>query len=147
MVNIATFVLDDDPDVLDAVGEAIKRTGLINYKLFTNWGKFVDGLTEDIHVVVIDHLLTEKTGLDILKIIKQKNDNSFVIVYTGYTKEDTIIDYMNNNANRWVKKSDPRHMELLIEYIQQGLQTSYAKIELIKELKAAKEQRYDTGKV
>ena len=139
-INIATFILDDDIDVLDIIKATIDRAGIRNYKLFTNEEKFISGLTEDIHVCVVDHWLSRRTGLDILKEIKNKNEASFVIAYTVGTNPDIIIDYLNGGADRFVDKNKANHLDMLTSYLKEGLEIGTRRIEYSSFLKAKKEK-------
>ncbi len=140
-VNIATYILDDDQDILDIVEEMISKLGITNYKLFTDEQLFLDGLTEEIHVVIVDHFLNESTGLDIVKMIKDKNEDSYVIVYSGMRDHENIIKYINSGVDGWVDKNAPDHLNDLCTYLKQGLKTAKKKIDLYAFVKEDRQKR------
>jgi DNA-binding NtrC family response regulator len=135
-IKIATFFLDDDPEALDLIKKTIDEAGITDYKLFTDEDVFIEGLTESVHVCVIDHLLSKKTGLDILKEIKAKNDFSYVIAYTGYTKNpEVLIDYINAKINAFVDKNKPNHLEQLTQFLKEGLRVAERNLEFYADFK------------
>jgi DNA-binding NtrC family response regulator len=140
MVNIATFILDDDKEVLGLIKDVIDLAGIRDYKLFTDEQDFIDGLTDEIHVCIVDHILNSKTGLDILHEIKRRNQHSFVIIYSGIKNPNTIIDYLNSDADKFVDKNKPDHLAQLGQYALMGLDVARNRIEFMNYLKATAEK-------
>jgi DNA-binding NtrC family response regulator len=140
VVNIATLILDDDVDLLSIIKETIDKAGITNYNLFTNEDDFVKGLTPAIHVCVVDHILDKKTGLDILHEIKEKNEFSYVIAYTGIRKPEVIEEYLNGGANKFVNKNKDNHLELLTQFLKDGLRVAKKNLDFSNFLKGAVEK-------
>lgn len=134
-VNIAIFILDDDKEALEMIEETIREEGITNYRLFRHEDDFEKELNDEIHVCVVDHRLHLKSGLDVVKLIKERNKDSFVIIYTGHKNPDTIIKYWQSGADEWIDKGDGGHLEQLAKYIRKGLRKSVAKIKLMEYLK------------
>lgn len=140
VVNIAAFAIDDDPDTLNEIEQVIHNSGIENYNLFTNEDDFINGLTGDIHVCIVDHLLVRKTGLDILKAVKEKNEFSFVIAYTGVRDPEIIEKYLNGGANRFVDKNKKHHLQLLTQFLREGLNVAKKNLEFSNYLKGEMEK-------
>ena len=135
-VNIATFILDDQADVLDLIKYEIDLAGITNYKLFTDEDEFISGLTDDIHICVVDHRLTKRTGLDILAEVKRKNEGSFFIAYTVSDNPKIIINYLNGGADRFVDKNSKNSMELLTTYLKEGFEIGLKRMEFASFMRA-----------
>lgn len=128
-LNIIFFVLDDDKDLLQLMEELIKKNGITNYKLFTHHEEFMQAITDDIHVCVIDHFLTGGlTGIHICHEIKRRNKDSFVIVMTGQRSFDVAIEYLNTCANRYIDKGKDNYLQLFEEYMNVGLKVAKERI-------------------
>lgn len=138
-VNIATFVLDDDQDLLDDIKEAIDAAGIDNYRLFTSEDLFLGELNKDIHVCVVDHILPKKTGLDILDIIKERNKDSYVIAYTGMKDPMLLIQYIKKKINMFVDKNEEGHLQELVKYIKVGIGEAQDSIDFKNFLQGLKE--------
>lgn len=135
-INVATFILDDDIELLDLIKQTIEAADITNYRLFTNEKEFLEGLNEDIHVCVVDHLLHKQTGLDILKVIKQKNEWSYVIVFTAFKNPEVLISYINHDVNRFVDKDKKNNLEQLVEFLKEGLAKATRNISFVNYLES-----------
>ncbi|MEJ7611352.1 MAG: response regulator [Ferruginibacter sp.] len=139
-VNIATFILDDDQELLDLIKAAVDEAGIKNYKLFTDEGLFLKGLTDEIHVCVVDHFLTKLTGLDIVKEIKCKNEHSYVIAYTGMFQPKVIIDYINSGIDRFVDKNSNGHLQQLTGFLHEGIASATKRLDFHAFIKCEREK-------
>ena len=139
-LNIATFFLDDNQDALDLIKDTIDRAGIKNYHLYTDEDKFLAGLTDDIHICVVDHGLTKRTGLDILDEVKSKNEGSFFIAYTIAFDSDIIIDYLNRGADRFIDKNKDNSLELLTRYLKDGFEIGMKRIEYASYLRTKRDR-------
>ncbi len=129
-VNILSLILDDDKDILEIIEDLLKENAITNYRLFSLYDEFLNDMTDEMNVSVIDHTLTGgKTGLDICKAVKARNKNNFVIVLTGQINPDVVIDYLNENANRYVDKNRSDYLQKMIEYLKIGIETVKEKLE------------------
>lgn len=138
-INIAILGLDDDPDDLLVIENLIKSKGIENCHLFKKADEFLSELTKDIHVCILDHYLPGTTGLEILKKVKEKNENSFVILNSGLESNDLKDEYLNNDCDRSVNKNKPDHSEKLGEYLSLGLKRAGKMINFLVWLKEQKE--------
>ncbi|MES2428255.1 MAG: response regulator [Bacteroidota bacterium] len=119
--EVCVLVLDDNADDLEAIGKIIKRTGK-GYDLFSNEDLYLAHFTNEINVHIIDHFLQKKSGLDILREVKERNEDNFVIAYTGSQDEKTIIEYLNAGVSKFVDKNNPDHLRQLEKYLTYGIE-------------------------
>ncbi len=129
MTNIGIFILDDDEDLLELIKRAIKEADIKNTKLFKDEDEFIEGLSEDLHVCVLDDNLTKSTGRDILIKIKRKNPGSYVIGYTASKDGDMLISYIKGKVDDWVVK-EKEGFEELITAIKIGVEVAKARVDL-----------------
>ncbi len=134
-VNILSFVLDDDKDILLIIEDLLKENSITNYRLFHSDEEFLNSMTQDIHVCVIDHFLTGKqTGLDVCRKTKARNKNSFIIVMSGQRDPDVIIAYLNECADKYVDKNKKDYLKTLIDYLKVGIETVVERLERMEKL-------------
>ncbi len=140
-VNILSFVLDDDQEELDLIKEMLDKHEMTNYTLFTDPDKFMNNITADIHICIIDHFLPRgKTGLDLCKEIKRVSKDSFVTIITGQTSKDVIIDYLNNCADKYVDKSEDCYLDKLRKFMIEGMEYAQRRLDEIETLKMKREE-------
>lgn len=121
-LNIATLVLDDDKDILMFIEEALEDNHITNYKLFHEDVSFLEQITENMHILVIDHHLNSGlTGLDVMERAIRKNPNVFVIAMSGTGDPELIAAYLNGGCNRFILKSHRDYLDKLVKYIKEGI--------------------------
>lgn len=121
--DVCVLVLDDNPDDLEAIEKIVKSTGK-KYYIYSNEDLFLKELTDGVNVHIIDHFLQNKSGLDIFREIKERNEDNFVIAYTGAEDGKTIIEYLNAGVNKFVDKNNQDRLKLLTKYLNEGISKS-----------------------
>lgn len=140
-LNILSLVLDDDRDILELIEGLLKQHGITSYKLFTKYTDLLEQVNGGIYVCVIDHYLSGgKTGLDVCKRIKESSKDSYVIVMTGQHDIKVVIDYLNSCADKYIDKSLPNYLDLLIKYMNEGLEIAKNRLEEIEILVQKREE-------
>jgi DNA-binding NtrC family response regulator len=121
-LNIVTLILDDDKDMLELIEVSLKDAGIKNYRLFYSDAAFIDGLSENMHILVIDHHLNGTVdGLDVMKRAIKKNPNVFVIAMSGNNDSRLVVEYLNEGANRFVLKNESDYLDQLVKFVRQGI--------------------------
>ena len=95
MENRTVLFVDDEERLL----KSLKR-GFLDEPyntLFANSGKEALEILEkkDVHVLVTDMRMPEMGGLELLKIVKEKNPNIIRMVLSGYTQVATLLTAIN----------------------------------------------------
>lgn len=122
-INIATFALENDHDILTAIGDSLKKAGINEYRLFATSAEMLEQLHEDVHICVVDyHLEEERTGLEVMKAVLEHNPDCYVIGLGEKVKidMDVLIAFINGDGYRFVDKSNPMFLTQLIEYVEQA---------------------------
>lgn len=87
--------VDDEVLLLRALERGLSREPY--KKLFAEGGKDALKILEEneVHVVVTDMRMPEMSGLDLLRIVKQKYPQIVRIVLSGYTQVTTLLTAIN----------------------------------------------------
>ncbi len=81
--GVKVLVVDDDPDVLDAVDEALRSEGA-DTRLVDNGNEAVTAMgDEPFQLVVLDMMLPGRSGFLVLERIKGREDSPPVIMLTA----------------------------------------------------------------
>ena len=120
VINIMTHALDDSPVILKLIEKAFENAGINQYRLFAKEQEFIDAINEDVHIAVIDYMLGGPlTGLDVLRILIDKNPRCYVIIMSGQEEKKVVVDFLNAGAWKYVDKTGEFVTEV-IGYVQQA---------------------------
>jgi DNA-binding NtrC family response regulator len=98
------LVIDDEPVLQDVLGSLLTGDGFEYLQATTA----ADGLRvlgeEEIDVVLLDLMLPDRSGLDLLPEIKEFDPNLPVVVITAYSSVESAIEAMHGGAFHYVPK-------------------------------------------
>jgi len=104
MRNYNLLLVDDDPFILEGIGEDLERKGYHVTKADSG-DKAVSLLQETTFDLVITDLVMEKTdGIQVLKSTKALNSEIKVIILTGYGDMSSAIQALRNQADDYMLK-------------------------------------------
>lgn len=116
------LLVDDDPIVLEGIGEDLEKTGF-QVTRSDSGDKALRLLGKNTYDVVITDLVMEKTnGIQVLKKAKELNTQTMVIILTGYGDMTSAIDALRNQADDYLVK--PCESEEMIYCLNQCLEKS-----------------------
>lgn len=102
--EIHILIIDDDPGTCETLSDILKDEG---YKVLTV-EKGLQGVeqikTRFFNVVLLDINLPDVSGLEVLKAIKKINPEVCVIMITGYTRLENVIEALNEGADAYINK-------------------------------------------
>jgi response regulator RpfG family c-di-GMP phosphodiesterase len=132
-LNIVTYLLEDDTDITDLMRSVFKENGLDNVQFFSKGKEFIDNLTEDVHIAIVDHYLNNGiTGLDVLMKVNEVNPDCIKIAVSGVSDEKIIIEYINKGGvTHWVRKDNPAYPDELVKYINEIIPMIKKRFELM----------------
>ena len=114
------YLVDDDIDVLDAVGETLKQAGL-KVRKFHEADKVLANLTEDFHGIVLSDLrMPRYSGLDLLRDIRGTYPDVPVVMVSAHGDVSSAVDVMKHGADDFIEK--PIDPDLLIEILRRSLE-------------------------
>jgi len=98
------LVIDDEPVLQDVLGSLLKGNGFDCHRAMTA----ADGMRvlreEEIDVVLLDLMLPDRSGLDLLPEIKILDPHLPVVVITAYSSVESAIEAMRRGAFHYVPK-------------------------------------------
>ncbi len=98
------LILDDEPVLQDVLGTLLRREGFQVLQATTA----ADGLRiaeeQDLDLVLLDLMLPDRAGLDVLKELKTRDPEVVVVVITAYSSVETAIAAMRQGAFHYIPK-------------------------------------------
>jgi DNA-binding NtrC family response regulator len=135
-LNILTYVLEDDEDIIAILDNLFKLNGFVDYLFFKDSSHFVKNLNERVHICVIDYYLPGPlNGIDVMKIVLSQNPFCKVIMISGQDNPSVIADFVNNNGFRYVCKKSDDYTAHLVTYMQQAIANVKHQIDMHEEFK------------
>ena len=81
------------------------------------------------HIVLLDIVLKDKTGIDLINKIKATSENTTVVMVTGFPSAETAISSFRAGADDYLVK--PVRKENLLEVIDRGIHQGKAHLEIV----------------
>lgn len=91
------MVIDDNPESLDSISEALLLNGYPNEKFQSPKEALVASQKRNYDLVITDYKMQEMNGVELAKSIQQYNPNIFIILISGFLNSeiDTAIKKKN----------------------------------------------------
>jgi len=102
MIKIA--VIDDEQDILDMIEKFLKRTGGFDVKVFNNPLNALSSIDNSYDVVLLDIMMPQMNGLDVLKTLHEKMPELKIIMMTAYSTLDKVLKSHREGATHYVMK-------------------------------------------
>jgi len=100
------FVVEDNEFFATLIKQKLEMNDQNEVTLFFNGDDFRKGLHLNPDIVVLDYNLPNDNGIDLLKEIKNFNDDIRTILLSGQEKVDIVIEAFENGAEEYIKKDD-----------------------------------------
>ena len=100
------FVVEDNEFFSQLIKQKLESNDQNEVSLFNNGDDFRRNLYLNPDIVVLDYNLPNTTGIDLLKEIKNFNDQIKTILISGQEKVDVVIEAFENGAEEYIKKDD-----------------------------------------
>lgn len=138
---ISILIVDDEENIRKTFGKILKLKGYNVEEAATGAAAIALVKEKFFNVVTLDIRLPDLIGLDVLRAIREINEETIVIMMTAYAAIDSSIDAMNNGAYSYLTK--PLNMDAALAIIETALEKQRLSIEnkrLMLELKKANEK-------
>ena len=108
--EIATLFVDDEPALLEVAKAFIESEGNVHVDVATSAEAALDVLsTQRYDAIVADYQMPGMNGIEFLKALRGKRDNTPFILFTGRGREEVVIEALNNGADFYLQKGgDPK---------------------------------------
>jgi DNA-binding NtrC family response regulator len=100
------FVVEDNEFFSQLIKQKLESNDQNEVTLFNNGDDFRGNLHLNPDIVVLDYNLPNATGIDLLKEIKNFNDQIKTILISGQEKVDVVIEAFENGAEEYINKDD-----------------------------------------
>lgn len=100
------FVVEDNEFFATLIKQKLELNDKNEVTLFFNGDDFRKALHLNPDIVVLDYNLPNDNGIDLLKEIKNFNDDIRTILLSGQEKVDIVIEAFENGAEEYIKKDD-----------------------------------------
>lgn len=107
MARVKVFIVDDDPTFIKLLEYELDKAKLQPYETYTSGEACLENLNHNPKLVLLDFTLGGLNGLDVLRVIKERNPKTEVVMLTGIDDEavkqkcldEGASDYINKNPN------------------------------------------------
>lgn len=103
MINV--LYVDDEPDLLTIGKLFLERSGKISLDTTVSAREAI-GLIQkgDYHAIISDYQMPDVDGIAFLKKIRQDYGDLPFVLFTGKSREEIVIEALNNGANFYLQK-------------------------------------------
>lgn len=104
MRTIKILIIDDDKDICEYMHLLLTQGG---YEVVTETSprQALQLLKEEeFHVVVLDIMMPELNGMEVLEEIRKFDTDIAIIIFTGFPSVDTAVTSMKYNVSDYIKK-------------------------------------------
>ena len=104
MRTIRILIIDDDTDICEYMQLLLTQSGYdVTAKTDPRHG--LEALREDeYHVVILDIMMPELNGMEVLEEIRGFDSDIAIIIFTGYPSVDTAVTSMKYDVSDYIKK-------------------------------------------
>ena len=113
------LVVDDESTMLDILRESLTQRGYLVHT--AEDGVVALKILRDAQpdLVLTDFMMSPMSGIELLRRIKAESPETGVIIFTGYSTEETVIRALRAGASDYLKK--PFDLDALDKVIQENL--------------------------
>ncbi len=120
------FLVDDDTKHLIMLKNHLEKKSEYDLKIniFSNGENCLEKLHENPHVIILDYYLDgikadAANGLDILKKIRDRNADTYVIMMSGQDNLKVAVDTIDNGAYDYIIKGESAYVraQMIIDHI------------------------------
>lgn len=117
------LIVEDDSDLMEIMSFRIKQAGYQIVQASDGRQGYQTALREHPDLILLDIMMPEVTGLEMLKALRQDGWGSKVHVFmlTSINRSKEMTESMNYNVDKYIIKADIKYDELLAS-IKQYLQ-------------------------
>ena len=130
--SYTVFIVDDDPVYLELLEKSLAKDKRLTIKKFPLGEMSISNLSQDPDIIVLDYFMDgfvkeAGNGLEILKDIKSKSPNTYVIMLSGQDEIAVAVDCIKSGAYEYIAKS-PTAMVRLRHSVDKVISLSELKV-------------------
>ncbi len=107
---ISVLHVDDEPTLMDVAKLFLERDSSIRVTTITSVEAAIAALeSTTFDAIISDYEMPELDGIQFLKIIRGRGDDTPFIIFTGRGREQAVIEALNSGADFYLQKGgDPK---------------------------------------
>lgn len=102
--NISVVIIDDEKDILDMIEKYLMREGNYSVRTYQNPISALSAIDNRVDVILLDIMMPQMNGLDVLGEITKKEIKAKVIMMTAYSTLDKVLQSHREGATNYVMK-------------------------------------------
>jgi len=102
--NINVVIIDDEKDILDMLEKYLKREGNYSVRTYQNPITALSSIDDKVDVVLLDIMMPQMNGLDVLSEITKRELKAKVIMMTAYSTLDKVLQSHREGATDYIMK-------------------------------------------
>ena len=106
------FLIDDDPMYCSIIKGSLEQNDHYDVTVFNSGEEFIQNIHLNPDIVIIDHNLPGMSGIEILKRVKEFNDETGTVILSGQDKVEVVVEAYNSGADNYIIKNDKVFVEL-----------------------------------
>lgn len=103
MAGEKILVVDDNRNIRDIFNFAFDEYNIVTAKSAEEALSILKK-PHDIDLIVLDVMLPDENGLELLRELKEKNKDCKVVIMTGYSTKDIAIEALRREADEYIEK-------------------------------------------
>lgn len=117
--RIRILIVDDDKPFTEVAKHYLERSGYLITILNSSEGVVEEIKSGDYHIMILDLKMPDKSGEELLEMVRKHDPHICVIVATGYPTVESALRTMKQNAFDYLQK--PFDMKTLEATIQRAV--------------------------
>ncbi len=106
MEKIKIFLVEDNKTENILLKLSLNNISDISIKVFTNGKALINNLSAEPDIIIIDLILPDFSGLDIIKLVKEYDKNIKIIIVSAQKDIDLIAKVQAEGIYNYIVKSD-----------------------------------------
>jgi DNA-binding NtrC family response regulator len=110
--HIRIFVVDDEPFYLNVFEQYLLNLGYVDVSTFQNGNDCLTALHQKPDVVFLDYQMDDLSGYEVLKKIKRKDPNIYVVMISGQEEIGPAIESLKHGAFDYLQKGEYEEIKI-----------------------------------
>ena len=110
MATLSVLLVDDEPALLDVTRLYLQKGGGMSFEICESAREALERMEKrSFDAIVSDYEMPGMDGIELLKHLRSRGDNTSFIIFTGKGREQVVIEALNSGADFYLQKGgDPR---------------------------------------
>ena len=101
---IKVAIIDDEPEIISMLEKYLSREGNYQITTYTNPIHAISSISNNIDLVLLDIMMPQMNGIDVLPKLLEKNPDIKVLMMTAYSTLDKVLNAHRHGAQDYIMK-------------------------------------------